>query len=168
MVYNLATLIFRHSWTFQKTIVVEVSCSHWNMDKLCPKKLWRRVSVSHHPCVRASEKSSDWLKPSSMLSSFWQKFLTEPFLQKYYFLFLEILNKKENKEASTICFEIKIQRKRKYNFWRNGSFKNFCQNDDNNWADIWFVLGRCKTYSVELLFCDDFRSSFCNPFGVDM
>ena len=33
-------------------------------------------------------------------------FLTEPFLQKLYFLFLKFLNEKENKEACTICFEV--------------------------------------------------------------
>ena len=35
-------------------------------------------------------------------------FLTEPFLQKLYFLFLKFLNEKENKEACTICFEVMI------------------------------------------------------------
>ena len=61
-----------------------------------------------------------------------QKFLTEPFFQKFYFLFLKILNKKENKETWTICFEVRISRK------RNGSVKNSCQCHDNNW-DIAFL-----------------------------
>ena len=49
--------------------------------------------------------------------------LTEVFKNTTYFLFLQILNEKENKEASNLCFELRISRKRKYNFWRNGSFK---------------------------------------------
>ena len=59
-------------------------------------------------------------------------FLKEPFLKKWYFLFLKFLNEKENKEACTICFEVSIQRK--INFWWNSSVKKFCQSGSNNWA----------------------------------
>ena len=67
-----------------------------------------------------------------LLSSLWKKFLEEQFLQKLYFLFLEILNKKkENMELVPSALRGSIPRKRKYNFWRNDSFKDFFQSDDN-------------------------------------
>ena len=47
----------------------------------------------------------------------------ELFLQKLYFLFHKILNEKENKKACSICFEVRISRKSKWNFWWNGSVK---------------------------------------------
>ena len=44
---------------------------------------------------------------------FWRKFLMKLFLQKYYFFFLEILNKIDNKEDCNFYFKVRILRKRK-------------------------------------------------------
>lgn len=70
---------------------------------------------------------------SPVFSLLWRNVLREPIFQKLYFLFIETLNKKEDKETCTICFEV---RKRKWKIWKNGSVKRFCQTDGNNWANI--------------------------------
>ena len=49
-----------------------------------------------------------------LLSSFRQKFLKEPFLQKFYCHFLEILHSKQMVLVSLFSFLLKISRERKY------------------------------------------------------
>ena len=62
-----------------------------------------------------------------LLSLLWQKFLTKPFLQKLYFLFLEILNSKQMVQVSSLSFYLTILRKKKCNFWKNSFIENFRQ-----------------------------------------
>ena len=62
-----------------------------------------------------------------MLLLLWHKFLTELFLQIFYFLFLEILNSKQMVQVSLFSFYLRILRKSKYNFLRNSSVKTFCE-----------------------------------------
>ena len=92
----------------------------------CPKN----SSVFFFICGQECDQKNKWLPNHSTYNSSWLQpiitltnFLMEPFLLKLYFLFLKILNENENKEACTICFEIRISRKRKWNFWWNGSVK---------------------------------------------
>ena len=62
-----------------------------------------------------------------LLSLLWQTFLTKPFLQKLYFLFLEILNSKQMVQVSSLSFYLTILRKKKCNFWKNSFIENFRQ-----------------------------------------
>ena len=81
-----------------------------------------------------------------LLSSVWRIFLKESLLQKLYFIFLKFFNEKENKEACTICFEVKISRERKWNFWWNISVKRIRQSD-NKWTTILGRLPPCPLRS---------------------
>ena len=69
-------------------------------------------------------------REAQLLWLFWQRFLTEPFLQKVCFLFLEILTSKQTVQVLLFSFWLRILRKRKYNFLRNG--QKLLSNDDNN------------------------------------
>ena len=52
----------------------------------------------------------------------------KPFLQKLYFLFLEILNSKQMVQVSSLSFYLTILRKKKCNFWKNSFIvENFHQ-----------------------------------------
>ena len=56
-------------------------------------------------------------------------------------------------------FEVRISRKRKYNFWRKSSVKNFCQSNDNNWAYV-FPFDVNKTSVVKYILP---RTNFKTP-----
>ena len=43
-----------------------------------------------------------------------------------------------SKVVLPFCFEARISRKRKNNSLRNGSVKNFCPSNDNNWDIVRF------------------------------
>ena len=72
------------------------------------------------------------------------------FCQKFYILFLEILEEKENKEACNICFDVRISKKSKHNFRQNDSFKNFLPKDDNNGLVIEFSAKWPDSKYIEL------------------
>ena len=61
--------------------------------------------------VSFSEKSKKY-----SVTLLWQKFLCEPFLQKYYFLFLENLTSKQMVQVSLFSYQISIRRNIIWNF----------------------------------------------------
>ena len=43
-------------------------------------------------------------------------------------------------EKVDICFEVKVSRKRKYNFLKERFRQNFCQSNNNNWAKVYRIV----------------------------
>ena len=86
----------------------------------------------------------NWWNNSPCVIIFLKEYLMELSFQKCYFLFLEILNQKENELACKICFEVRIPKgKMKSNFWQKDSFH---QKDDNKWANV-------TNSFIEMVFC---------------
>ena len=71
------------------------------------------------------------------------------FCQKFYILFLEVLNKKENKEACNICFDVRISKKSKHNFWQNDSLKISFQKMIANGLVIEFSVKKSENDQIQ-------------------
>ena len=69
-----------------------------------------------------------------MLSSLWQKFLTEQLRQKLYFLFPEILTSKQMRPVFLIHFLVKNIEEKEIELLKKRLCQKLLSNDDKNWA----------------------------------
>ena len=84
----------------------------WGVTK--PNVNYKYVTCSKYlPQIHWLTSINFWREPlAQLLSLLWQMFLTEPFLQKLYFLSLEILTSKQMVQVSLFSFWLRILRKR--------------------------------------------------------
>ena len=100
-------------------LLTETFMVKWVQNTGCFQLRKKKVTV---PPRRLLEQLKWVLDVSPVVIIIWRKFLTELFLQEFYFLFLEILTSKQMIQVSLFSY-----------------VKNFCQSNDNNCTEVRFA-----------------------------